>query len=186
MVKLNLAKESDIDTATPVSSIPATSRRNKSRKSFMKFINLVLLVSVIFLGYLYYQKKNELQFIKDPRAQAELAKKEAEEIVKKLEKIVVLPATDELPELLTINDATLAIKEQPNLEGVVNGDKILLYAKVGKAYIYSPSRNIIVNILPVALQRPQIQPTVQQPATQPKASTSTTTKAPAETKQDNS
>ncbi len=129
-------------------------KKKKPRRLFSKFINLLLIVAVLALGYGYYAKKKELDTIKDPAAQAEVAKKAAQDVAAQASRVVLLPEGDEVPEVLTINNAELAIKEQPNLAGVVTGDKILLYIKSGKAIVYSPSRNIIVTILPVTLQRP--------------------------------
>ena len=73
-------------------------------------------------------------------------------IVAKVEKLVLLPKND-LPQVLTITDADAAVKQQPSLDGVVTGDRILVYEKVSKAIVYSPSRNIIVNILPIYFQQ---------------------------------
>lgn len=187
MAKLNITEqESPIENITSTQSMAQPIKR-KGKKKFTNFVIFILFVAVLVLGYGYYQKKTELKLIKDPKAQSELAKKEALEITQKLKEFVILPSTDEIPEILTINDAALAVKEQSNLEGVVDGDKILLYSKAGKAYIYSPSRNILVNILPVSMQRQQPS-TESQPQTtaQPKTTSTTTPKAPAETKQDNS
>ncbi len=186
MAKLNITEqEASPENISSAQNITEPIKR-KGKKKFTSFVIFILFIAVLVLGYGYYQKKTELKLIKDPKAQSELAKKEAMEITEKLKEIVILPSTDEIPEILTINDAELAVKEQANLEGVVNGDKILLYSKAGKAYIYSPSRNILVNILPVSMQRQQATAENQpQPSAQPKATSTTTPKAPAETESDN-
>lgn len=156
---INMPKESYNDqinqnpSESPVSV--GGGRKKKPRRLLASVLNIILILAVVALGYGYYTKKKELDTIKDPAAQAEVARKEAETVAAQAGKIVLLPEGEEIPEVLTINDAALAIKEQPNLAGVVTGDKIILYVKSGKAIVYSPSRNIIVNILPVVLQRPQ-------------------------------
>lgn len=139
----------------PSQSIPI--KKKRSRKKIIFLLNLVLIIAVVALGYGYYVKKKELDTIKDPTAQAEVARKAAIEVANQARKIVLIPESDEVPEVLTINNPELAVKEQPNLAGVIAGDKILLYIKSGKAIVYSPSRNIIVNILPVTLQQKQDQ-----------------------------
>jgi hypothetical protein len=146
---------------TSYSNVPnpiSSSGRKKTSSKLLKFVNFILFLVLIIVSYAYYQSKSELDLLKNPEAQAQVMRKEAEEIIAMVSKVALLPEGDEFPEVLTIENADLAIQEQPNLTGVVTGDKILLYMKSGKAIVYSPSRNIIVNILPVVLQSPSTQP----------------------------
>lgn len=113
---------------------------------------VVFLISTGFLGWKYYENQKELSLIKNPEAQVEAEKEAIIDIVEKAEKIVLLPK-NVLPQVLTVVDADAAVRQQPSLDGVVTGDKILVYEKVSKAVVYSPSRNIIVNILPVYFQQ---------------------------------
>ena len=71
-----------------------------------------------------------------------------QEIVSKATKLIVLPK-DEEPVMATITNATDLIKEQPFYAGSQNGDVVLMYQKALKAIIYSPERNIIVNVGPI-------------------------------------
>ena len=66
---------------------------------------------------------------------------------------MILP-DNELPQMAEIRDATLAAKEQPFYAGAQNGDKILIYVSLRKAIIYSPTRDIIVNVGPVYMDNP--------------------------------
>ncbi|HEY1037192.1 MAG TPA: hypothetical protein VGE62_01260 [Candidatus Paceibacterota bacterium] len=150
---------SDSVQATMEGTPITITKKRKPRRLLSNLLTVILLLAVVALGYGYYQKQNELKMLKDPAAQAEVARKDAIAVAAQASSIVLLPEGEEVPEVLTINDAELAIKEQPNLAGVVTGDKILLYVTSGKAIVYSPSRNKIVNILPVVLQRPQGQGT---------------------------
>lgn len=145
---------SQVESQTTGSPI-ASQKKKKPKRVLGKILNIILIIAVAALGYMYYEKRNELKMLRDPAAAAEVARKEAVEVAAQASQIALLPEGDEVPEVLTINDAELAIKEQPNLAGVITGDKILLYVTSGKAIVYSPSRNKIVNILPVVLQRPQ-------------------------------
>lgn len=70
------------------------------------------------------------------------------EIVGKVGKLIVLPK-DEIPVTATITDANALIQKEPFYNGSENGDIVLMYQKALKAIIYSPSRNIIVNVGPV-------------------------------------
>ncbi len=62
-----------------------------------------------------------------------------------LSKLMILPK-DESPVVATINDASKLIAQQPFYADAINGDIIIVYQKSLKAIIYSPSRNIIVNV----------------------------------------
>ena len=72
-------------------------------------------------------------------------------LISKVGKLVILP-TGEDPVMATINDAASLIKEQIFYKNAINGDVVLVYQKAAKAIVYSPSRNIIVNVGPVIPQ----------------------------------
>jgi predicted negative regulator of RcsB-dependent stress response len=76
---------------------------------------------------------------------------QVQDIVAKVSKLIMLP-TGEQPVVATINDAASLIKDQVFYKGAENGDVVLVYQKAAKAVIYSPSRNIIVNVGPIFLQ----------------------------------
>jgi len=80
------------------------------------------------------------------------------ELIEKIGKLIVLP-TGEDPVVATINDAASLIKDQPFYKGAKNGDVVLVYQKASKAIVYSPDRNIIVNVGPIFLQDQQAQTT---------------------------
>lgn len=88
---------------------------------------------------------------KDPQS---VAKEEIKELVGKLSKLVVLPA-DEEPVVATVTDKE-KLKDQPVFARAENGDKILIYSKAQKAYIYRPSTNLLVDVVPVNIGNQQI------------------------------
>ncbi len=74
-------------------------------------------------------------------------------LIAKVGKLVILP-TGEQPVIATINDASSLIKQQAFYTGAIDGDVVLVYQKAAKAIVYSPSRNMIVNVGPVIMQNP--------------------------------
>lgn len=88
---------------------------------------------------------------KDPNS---VAKEEIKELVAKLSKLVVLPA-DEEPVVATVTDKE-KLKDQPVFAKAENGDKILIYSKAQKAYIYRPATNLLVDVVPVNIGNQQI------------------------------
>lgn len=115
-----------------------------------KLLFTVLLIVSIggFLWYYfsYHQLKDEVDLLSDPVAQQEIYEQEVEDILSKVGRHIVLPA-DEIPELATIQDAEALAAEQAFFEGAINGDKLLVFSQ--KALLYSPSRDILVNVGPI-------------------------------------
>lgn len=121
-----------------------------SNRGLSRLFFIILLVVAVggFLWYYfsYQQLKDEVDLLSDPAAQQELYMKEVEDILVKVGRLIVLPE-GEIPELATVQDAAALAAEQAFFEGTVNGDKLLIYSQ--KALIYSPSRDILVNVGPI-------------------------------------
>ena len=79
---------------------------------------------------------------------------EVERTVAAVGKHILLPE-NETPLVATITDATTLRQEQPFYQDAVDGDQLLIYGESLRAIIYSPSRNIIVNVGPVELPTEQ-------------------------------
>ena len=110
---------------------------------------LIALAAVVASGYFYTQYQ-------DARREADLAKniptagdKELESIVEKVGKLVILP-DGETPTLATVTDKE-RLSNQPFYKNAQNGDKVLIYTKAKKAFLYRPSINKIIEIAPVTV-----------------------------------
>jgi len=110
---------------------------------------LIALAAVVASGYFYTQYQ-------DARREADLAKniptagdKELESIVEKVGRLVILP-NGETPTLATVTDKE-RLSNQPFYKNAQNGDKVLIYTKAKKAYLYRPSINKIIEIAPVTI-----------------------------------
>lgn len=115
------------------------------------FLTAVLLIIIGVVGGVYRlsqenkQLKVEIQGLKeDPQ---KIAKEETAKIVALVGKLVILPEGEE-PVLATVTDKE-KLKDQPVFAKADNGDKILIYSMAQKAYIYNPTKNIIVDVVPV-------------------------------------
>jgi hypothetical protein len=95
-----------------------------------------------------------------------------QKLISDLSKLMILPA-DDSPVVATINDAATLAKDQPFYVNSVNGDALLVFPKSSKAVIYSPSRNVIVNV--GFISQEQGTSTAQTGASQIKSATNTTT-----------
>lgn len=97
---------------------------------------------------------------------SQMEQAQVKELIEKVGKLIILP-TGEEPVVATINDAAALVKDQIFYKGAQNGDVVLVYQKASKAIVYSPSRNLIVNVGPIFLQDQQ----AQTPAAKPAATT---------------
>ena len=115
------------------------------------FLGVVLLIIFGAVGGMYKlssenkRLKVEIQGLKeDPQ---KIAKEETAKIVELVKKLVILPEREE-PVMATVTDKE-KLKDQPVFAKAENGDKILIYSIAQKAYIYRPSSNIIIDVVPV-------------------------------------
>lgn len=80
---------------------------------------------------------------------------QAETILKGLGTHILLP--DTTPQVMQIMNPDELIQKDPFFAGSQSGDVLLIYQAAGKAIIYSPSRDIIVNVGPVQVDEPRTQ-----------------------------
>lgn len=137
----------------------AVSKSKRGRPTMKKTLLTVLVVgliaAVIGTGFLYYKTRQELKRLSTQQGQEELAKREIQAVVNELKKLTLLP--DEEPVLATILDAPYLATQSAFYEKSQNGDKLVVYPKAQKAYIYSPERRLIVNAGPLIMDQGQNQ-----------------------------
>lgn len=108
---------------------------------FLFFICIIALVGVctsIFF-YVQYQKAQHIITNSDNPA-----KKEAEQIVAKVSRLMLVPK-DEQPTIATVSDAK-KLKDQQFFKNAKNGDKVLIYQKTKTAIIYDPKADKIITV----------------------------------------
>ncbi|MBU3668609.1 MAG: hypothetical protein FGM57_01425 [Candidatus Taylorbacteria bacterium] len=151
---------------------------NQPKKNSMKVkIIVVILVLIGIFWSLSYMKGNSPKNMAN--TQGSITKANIEENKKILENVAKLVLIQEpsAPDVITITDAKTMIEQQPVFKGAINGDKILVFMKEGRAIIYSPSRDIIVNILPVTAQKTTAKKETVTASTTKATTTATTTKS---------
>lgn len=82
---------------------------------------------------------------------------QAETILEGLRKHILLPSGT--PQMMQINNPDDLIQKDQFFAGSQNGDVLLIYRDAGKALIYSPQRDIIVNVGPVQVDPPEAERT---------------------------
>jgi len=132
---------------------------------FVWFVVGILVGAGLLFVWNLYTVKNAVSVA------SEMEQAQVKELIAKVSKLIILP-TGEEPVVATINDAAALVKDQIFYKGAKNGDVVLVYQKASKAIVYSPERNIIVNVGPVVLEDQQQTSQVTPVAT----TTATTTK----------
>jgi hypothetical protein len=104
---------------------------------------IVVIVIIALAGGAYY-------FWPKPKGASAPTPAELQEVLNKLSKHIILPV-GETPEVGRIDNPDEAVKAQPFVKGAQAGDLLLVYVKAAKAIVYSPSRDLIVNVGPVSV-----------------------------------
>lgn len=110
-------------------------------------ISLVILAS-LFVKYLGLKK--EISYLQDPQAQQAKTKRETQDLIAQVGKLMVLPEGE--PTVATVVDAEALAKEQEFFKDAKNGDKVLIYKD--KAVLFNPEEGRIVNVGPVFSTNP--------------------------------
>jgi hypothetical protein len=113
------------------------------KSSFKKWsILAIILIAIIGIGAFAYNRYTKTEGYLSKKAQ-----KEAKATIDSARELIILPEGE--PSIFVVQDPDLLASQQAFFKGSVKGDQLLVYPESGKAIIYSPSRNIIVNSGPV-------------------------------------
>lgn len=108
---------------------------------------VLLLVSTLFSASFFYQnqttQKELATFKNNPQ---DFAKAETKNLIAKVGSLVELP--NEEPTVATVTDVS-KLKSQPFFSKAQNGDKVLIFTKAKKAYLYSVSLSKILEVAPL-------------------------------------
>jgi hypothetical protein len=116
----------------------------KKQHLIMSAVALVFLIVAGTAVSFYIKVKNlESENRKTPVATAE----EVQNIVSEVGNLIVLPQ-GEVPTVATVSDVE-KLRDQPFFANAINGDKVLIYTKAGKAILYDPFAKKIVEVAPL-------------------------------------
>jgi hypothetical protein len=126
----------------------------------MNIVMLVIIItSLLFGGYFYYQFR---KLKSNPNAQVE---KEAQDLLSQVAKIYLIP-TGEEPTIATVSDPN-ALKNQSFFTQSQKGDKVLIFTKAGRAVLYRPSIDKIIETAPINNSNNEQSPTQTETTTGP-------------------
>lgn len=140
------------DSPPRSAAAPAAKRHLKRPEAAAKWKRpakwLAVLILAAFIAWLvhgYITTRNQLEQAKSPSA----GQGQAQQLVGKVGRLVDLPQ-GETPTIATVNDAS-KLKSQAFFAGAKDGDKVLIYSKAGKAVLYRPSTDKIIEYSTVNL-----------------------------------
>jgi hypothetical protein len=82
-----------------------------------------------------------------PAQQEEAAQLEISTLIERVGKLIVLPEGEE-PTVATVSDPA-KLKDQVFFANAKVGDKVLIYTKARKAYLYDPEGDILLEVAPI-------------------------------------
>lgn len=135
--------------------------RGICEKSYLTLVIVILGALVLILGVAYTFHWFGLGLSADAKAKQEVA-----DVVSAVSKHILVPQ-DDTPVLARVTDAAKLAGEQPFFAHTANGDELLLFPKSAQAILYSPSRDLIVNVGPIQYdnnQQQQVPAASQQPS----------------------
>lgn len=136
-------KEKSIISSSPIASTQEMKPVSSQERRFSSgvFVFGVLFVGAIVLaGYFYYQYSHTREVVEA---------KEIAGLIKKIGKVMDLPS-NEVPTLATVTNKE-KLDNQPFFKKAENGDKMLIYADAGRAILYRPSIEKIIDITSVTI-----------------------------------
>lgn len=110
-----------------------------------RFVNIIIILIAIIamsFGVLFYYKLHKLQ-----NNSNEVKVKEIDSLISKVSDLYLLPE-GESPTVATVSDP-LALKDKSFFTLSQKGDKVLIFYKAGKAILYRPSIDKIIEIVSI-------------------------------------
>lgn len=110
-------------------------------------------------GYFYWQYRQSQEQLNNPD---KVAKEETQALIDRMSKLISLPGSnleEGEPTLATVLDRD-KLKDQEFFKNAENGDKLLIYTKAQKAFLFRPSSGVIINVAPVNLGNSSLPSTI--------------------------
>ena len=127
------------------SDAPKKTRKLSDIKGLFKLKNILIFsVAILLVGSLSFTFYFYRQWKKASNPET-AAKQEIAATIKKIGSFIELPK-DEEPTLATVKDVE-KLKDQPFFANAKDGDIALIYSKSGKAILYRPSNNKIIEVM---------------------------------------
>ena len=112
------------------------------KRTVFNFVIFLIIIILICFGFFFYRKLNKID--ENP---SKTKDKEASALIQKVSKLYLFPE-GEVPTIATVSDPNL-LKDKEFFTQAIVGDNVLLFLQSGKAVLYRPSINKIIEIAPI-------------------------------------
>ncbi|KKS95498.1 MAG: hypothetical protein UV73_C0017G0012 [Candidatus Gottesmanbacteria bacterium GW2011_GWA2_43_14] len=117
----------------------------KLNRKILILISLIVIIAAFLVSFYFYRKYKQLSVNLSNLAQIQQI--EIKDIKSKVGRHYLLPEGEE-PLLITVTDWE-KVKSQPFFSRAQNGDKVLVYNNAKKAILYSPAKDLVLEVGPV-------------------------------------
>lgn len=110
-----------------------------------KIINIIIIfiaIIAISFGIYFYNKINTIENSTNDKRKVEIST-----LISKVSELYLFPE-GEIPTIATVSDPSL-LKNQAFFNNTQTDDKVLIFSKSGKAVLYRPSINKIIEIITI-------------------------------------
>jgi hypothetical protein len=131
-------------------------RKLKIKKLAFWALFLPILAVGLWSFYNYQKLRKQVTKLNTIEGQQELAKEQFDEMLAKVAKHIVLPK-DEEPNIVVVKtEIEKLVEAQPFYKGVENGDRLIIYPEAQKVYLYSVSRDVLLNVGTTYIEENQV------------------------------
>jgi len=117
-------------------------------KFLLVFVFFLVLIGFFWVSRKYYQAQAVIdEYTINQVEKGEVLKEEEYDVLASIRKLLIIPK--ETPTIVTIFDAENLKLENPFFENAINGDYAVFFVENRQAVLFSPKRNIIVNVGPI-------------------------------------
>lgn len=116
------------------------------KNPFKTFLIIAMIVGLGWFANEYMNTKNQIKQLTDPKTSGQT---EIQIITGVVSRVIDLPK-DEEPTLATVNDVS-KLQGQSFFKNAQNGDKVLIYSKSGRALLYRPVQNRVIEFTSISL-----------------------------------
>ncbi len=138
-ISLKMQQEAASTTGHP----PQGARKRKMLLAFLFLVGVIVLAFVC--GYYLYGKITQSQ------SSAVSTPGDTQQVVEAVGNLMLLP--NETPTIAVVSDLS-KLKDQAFFAHAIQGDIVLMYVHAGRAILYSPTLNKIIEVAPITNNKP--------------------------------
>lgn len=110
-------------------------------------VGIVIVILIAAIPSLYFKKQYD-DLKRNVKGTSTSVQNEVAQLTEKIGRHVLLPTSNETPTILTVTNKE-QLEDQAFFANAINGDKVLIYSLAKKAFLYRPSKDLVIEVAPV-------------------------------------